>query len=64
MRFLPFAFPGLAQVPCAICGHPHSFHHNLDGPCNALCGCKRWTEPVGFGLLYDDPVISPREAGL
>lgn len=51
MLSLQFAFPGLAQVPCAICGHPRSFHLNLEASCNVFCGCKHWTAPVGWDQL-------------
>jgi len=65
MFISPYPFPDLVQSPCAICGHTRSIHHDLEGSCNALCGCKRWTAPVGWDLLYhDSEVIAPKEAGV
>jgi len=45
------AFPGLAQVACAGCGHPRGIHYNSEGRCSVFCGCKRWTSPDWWDLL-------------
>jgi hypothetical protein len=44
-------FPGLAQVPCAFCGHPRGIHRNSEGACSVFCGCRRWTPPAWWDLL-------------
>jgi hypothetical protein len=58
MNAKQFAFPGIAQVPCAICGHPRTIHHDLEGSCNVFCGCKRWIAPVGWELLSTDYFVN------
>lgn len=46
-----YAFPGLAQAPCAVCGHARGIHRDAEGPCSVFCGCTRWTAPVWWDLI-------------
>lgn len=54
MLSMDFAFPGLVQFACAVCGHPRGFHRDPEGGCSVFCACKRWTAPVGWDLLKGD----------
>jgi hypothetical protein len=53
MLSMQYAFPGLAQAPCAVCGHARGIHHDSEGPCSVFCGCTRWTAPVWWDLLVN-----------